>query len=772
MLNFSNLNDLEFEALCKDVMSRKLKRTLQRFGPGRDGGIDLTDDAYRRSTIVQVKHYTKSGFSSLLTSLKAEIPKVKKNKPKKYYVCCSTELTPDNKRDIYLLFSDYMESTNNVISLTEINDFLEDAANADILRKHFKLWLSSTNVLTEILTGDIGIDSEMLAIDIEQDTKNFVRTSAFDLALSCMAQSNALIITGNPGSGKTITSKMLILHYLAQGYRLRFTSAGADLAALKRALSQNPESQEIILLDDCFGQAYFNMKESQGTELTQLIKYVNIHPSKKLLMNSRVSIFQEAQERTPDLVKCFDKKLSKTYVLNMDNLSYVEKAQIFYNHLYFQNLPQEYLANIRYEKKYRDIVKHKNFNPRIIEFVCTPKHWKSVAAAEYSAFVLRCLDNPEQIWQEEYEYRLSVADRILVTTLFSLTESYMPLEFVRKCYNHRVDLTPNLDSSIDHFEQALRRLSGSMINIVDFTGTKFLTVANPSVNDFIRAYIKRNEAERKAILSASCAVHQWLNVASTEEECTDRIKAAFKDKSILNLVFETDAQKNDYIVYGCSLGFACDEAYKPYVEKYLAEVHDLDVCTEHRIDAAKVLDALFSNPVCSYYGLSQTIQDPAALMSIMNHLEVYGLVKFIQRIEGFFTGSDRSLFLALIQPKLEEEIALYCTDVPADSYDLDVGHIVADFSDYGEFGYRFDEDAAASAIDDMIMDDLSDELYTLVDDLPEDIKPSPTFLQNLDMSVDGSSRLVAQYMREDYDYDDYRAEYRWDNDAIDQIFYR
>ena len=146
--------------------------------------------------------------------------------------------------------------------------------------------------------------------------------------------------------------------------------------------------------------------------------------------------------------------------------------------------------------------------------------------------------------------------------------------------------------------------------------------------------------------------------------------------------------------------------------------------------------------------------------------------KFIQRIEGFFTGSDRSLFLALIQPKLEEEIALYCTDVPADSYDLDIGHIVADFSDYSEFGYRFDEDAAASAIDDMIMDDLSDELYTLFNDLPEDIKPSPTFLQNLDMSVDGSSRLVAQYMREDYDYDDYRAEYRWDNDAIDQIFNR
>ena len=771
MLNFSNLNDLEFEALCNDVMSRKLGRKFQRFGPGRDGGVDLTDDAHRRTTIVQVKHYTKSGFSSLLASLKAEIPKVKKNSPSEYYVCCSTELTPDNKRDIYSLFSDYMASTANVISRIEINDFLQEAANADILRKHFKLWLSSTNVLTEILTGDIGIDSEMLAIDIEQDAKSFVRTTAFDAALTCMEQSNALIITGNPGSGKTITSKMLVLHYLAQGYKLRFTSAGADLAALKRALSQDPEGQEIILLDDCFGQAYFNMKESQGAELTQLIKYVNIHPSKRLLMNSRVSIFQEARERTPDLVKCFDKKLSKTYVLNMDNLSYVEKAQIFYNHLYFQNLPQEYLANIRHEKKYRDVVKHKNFNPRIIEFVCTQKHWESVAATEYSAFVLRCLDNPEQIWQEEYEHRLSVADRVLVNTLFSLTEGYIPLEFVRRCYNHRVDATPTLDSSIDHFEQALRRLSGSMINIVDYGGAKFLTVANPSVNDFIRAYLKRNEAERKTILSTSCAVHQWLSLASMEE-CTDRIKAAFKDKSILNLVFETDAQKNDYIVHGCSLGFAYDEAYRPYIEKYLFKIHDLDVCTGHRIDADKVLDKLFSNPVCSYYRLDRTIQDPASLVSIMDHLELYGLVKFIQRIEGFFTGSNRSLFLTLAQPKLEEEISLYCTDVPVDAYDVDVGNVVDDYRYRDEYGCHFDEDAAASMIDDMIKDDLSDEIAALTESLPDDLKPLPSFLQNLNMSVDGSSRLVAQYTRDEYDYDDYRAEYRWDNDAIDQIFNR
>ena len=37
-MNYANLSDVEFEYLCKDVMSEKLSKQLERFGPGRDGG--------------------------------------------------------------------------------------------------------------------------------------------------------------------------------------------------------------------------------------------------------------------------------------------------------------------------------------------------------------------------------------------------------------------------------------------------------------------------------------------------------------------------------------------------------------------------------------------------------------------------------------------------------------------------------------------------------------------------------------------------------------
>jgi len=58
MYNYFNLNDVEFENLCKDIIERMLSINLRRFSKGRDGGIDLTDNVIKNSTIVQIKHYS------------------------------------------------------------------------------------------------------------------------------------------------------------------------------------------------------------------------------------------------------------------------------------------------------------------------------------------------------------------------------------------------------------------------------------------------------------------------------------------------------------------------------------------------------------------------------------------------------------------------------------------------------------------------------------------------------------------------------------------
>lgn len=124
MLNYGNLNDVEFEYLCQDIIQSKLNTVLHKFARGKDGGIDLADNVHTKNIIVQVKHYMRSSADQLITSLKNEVVKVKKLAPQQYYICCSKELSPQKVDEIYNLFSDYMDSPSNIITLNEIDDFL------------------------------------------------------------------------------------------------------------------------------------------------------------------------------------------------------------------------------------------------------------------------------------------------------------------------------------------------------------------------------------------------------------------------------------------------------------------------------------------------------------------------------------------------------------------------------------------------------------------------------------------------------------------------
>ena len=51
--------------------------------------------------------------------------------------------------------------------------FLEKERNSDILRKHYKLWLHSTGILSELYNQNIFIDCESLLSNIDIEKKIF-----------------------------------------------------------------------------------------------------------------------------------------------------------------------------------------------------------------------------------------------------------------------------------------------------------------------------------------------------------------------------------------------------------------------------------------------------------------------------------------------------------------------------------------------------------------------------------------------------------------------
>ena len=116
---------------------------LHTFASGPDGGVDLTDDSHSHNIVVQVKHYERSSFSALKRNLEKEVEKVRRLAPKQYYICVSQQLTDENVNTIYEMFSDYMESTNNIVTLDDIDSFLHDPQNKEITGQYTNLYVES-----------------------------------------------------------------------------------------------------------------------------------------------------------------------------------------------------------------------------------------------------------------------------------------------------------------------------------------------------------------------------------------------------------------------------------------------------------------------------------------------------------------------------------------------------------------------------------------------------------------------------------------------------
>lgn len=748
MLNYANLSDVEFEYLCQDIMQKKLNISLRRFAQGKDGGIDLTDDVLQTNIIVQVKHYNLSSIDALIRSLKKEKEKIKIHKPKQYYICCSKNLTPENIKELFANFSEYMSSDKNILTLNEIEDFLQSPENQDVLNKHYKLWIDSVGILQQTQNTDIFIDCEVLLSNIEKEKRFFVKTQAFEQATKCLDKNKTLFITGNPGVGKTTTSKMLVLYYATLGYRVRFTTNTSDFRELKKSLSLDKKLKEIILVDDCFGQAYFKMHDAQNEDLLSLIKYVNLSPNKLLILNSRITIFQEAKALKPDLVKSMEDGEYKTIILDVNALSDIEKAKIFYNHLFFNKTPIEYLNEIKKNKRYLNIIKHPNYNPRLISFICNPNRYKNISPSYYFEFVMKNLVNPREIWRDEYEEKLSKTDRILLMTLYSLTDETVDINLLKQCFEKRIEKELDVDKTINQFQSSLRRLTEGFISIVDEKGQKIM-VANPSVNDYLDGRMEDNPLEKQAIIDNAFSIQQFERLLH-HSDFERIIENSIESNNIEKFHFENEDRKIALIAYYIGKLQISNRNYIEYLKSYLSSPSPFYLKGQFYANQIYIIKSLITDEMCQIYELDKYIIENANLTSLFYNCKFEDTINLINIISPLFVGEHRKKFVKTAIELVKDAINDLADNVSADSYISNPESAIR----YGMHEEYFDLDEAVSELEDEVVESALNDIANNIKKLPFDICIDEDFVDDIFWNVDGSEELIQSYMEDNDDDDD------------------
>lgn len=546
--DLGRLNGFDFEVVCADLFQDLLGTRLEVFGPGPDRGIDLRHASAHdgKTIIVQCKHWPNASQADLIRHLiDEELPKVRKLAPQRYIVATSVGLTVAGKQRIVDAFRPYIGSPGDILGREEI--VVELRKRPELVKRHFRLWLSGTQVLQTVLNQDPQIRSSWAERRMRAAAETFVEHDAFNRARALVESRHVCLISGIPGSGKTTVALMLAAWLVGQGYELvEITADAREAAAVWR-----DGAKQVFLYDDFLGSTALRseLPKNEDQRLESLIAEVSEAPDKVLLMTTRRHILEQARQQYPRLGTAEFQAV--TDAIELTDLTWRIRAQIVYNHVSRSNHEQR--RRFANTSVWRPIIGHRNFNPRVIgETVRLSQGRGDLAEA-----ILENLESPEKIWEYIVDHELSDEAVHLLEVLLAF---YRPSvnRLKRAWFDYREAL--GLDGNERTFRHSMQMLEGTMIVIgrdnvlfeepwLSAGDLDLVEFHNPSIEGFVGSHFgARNSRTGLAQFIPSLAedqIRRLIDVAEPEGATGLRDLLRTAEAEVAQAVWAMEAEVED-----------------------------------------------------------------------------------------------------------------------------------------------------------------------------------------------------------------------------------
>lgn len=507
--DFQILQPNEFECLTRDLLQKRERIFIESFTPGRDNGIDLrfACASPRGTTIIQAKRY--KDYDSLLRVLKGEVEKVRRLKPKRYIISTSVGLTPGNKEEIINLFAPFISGYSDILGREDLNNLLGQFH--DIEDQYYKLWIGSTNVMERILHRHIENWSGFEREEIERDVATYVMNDSFNEAMSILLNNRFLIISGIPGIGKTTLARMLVYKLLGEDYEEAIRVYTMDDAAEKLIDGK----RQVFFFDDFLGANYFHVTEDGfESKVLRFIDAIRHKPDKLFILSTREYILKSAMR----LYEHFDVGNIELAKCTIDLEDYTEgvRAHILYNHLAEAEIPADYIRQLLAGAQYLKLIKHPNFNPRIIEAFLNKQLYLHVSPASFVQQFVDFFEHPNSVWNYAFNNMPSLAQYALFVRMTMGNEAvylddwYSAVIFLVRRTSGELSLSMTEMS----WEETLKLLEGTFI-LTSKSNASFISgFHNPSVFDFLLDKVRSYEDVQGLLIRNALFADQVYNTFS------------------------------------------------------------------------------------------------------------------------------------------------------------------------------------------------------------------------------------------------------------------
>lgn len=485
MYDLHQLGWYSFQQLSLTVVREVFGQTTMLFSPTSDGGRDgcFTGEwqqseklTLQGSFVFQCKFSNIINYQLKFSDLSEEIPKAielyKQGLCDNYLIITNAKIMGRVSAKIEQKFK--QAGINKVVLFGA--EWLDQTIRENTRLRRLVPRLYGLGDLSQILDERVYAQGRTLLESLKDELAKVVITSAYNKAAEAIDKHGFVLLIGQPAAGKTTIASLLAMGALDQWGATTLKIDTAD----QISTHWNPDDpQQFFWIDDAFGVTQYesSLVHQWNHKLPQIKAMIT--NGAKIVMTSRDYIYNRARNDLKE--SAFPLFKEQQVVIDVHNLTLVEKQQILYNHLKMGNQKPEFKSAIK--PFLQDLANLERFSPEAA---------RRLGSSFFTQDLLMYKWSLEDFVTKQETFLIEVIRGLDQDSLGALALVYMnsdklpsPLEL----NSTEKTAIERLSSSLGGCSNALLALRGNLVQFIDSDSGNYWKFKHPTIADAFAKYI-------------------------------------------------------------------------------------------------------------------------------------------------------------------------------------------------------------------------------------------------------------------------------------------